>query len=216
MNQKLKAGILLVTLAIPVFIWLFLKNFGQNRFELPVYYQTEVPASQDCQQLSTPHKVPLFDSMGSTAGYDNSALADQVIVSYFLPSVCDTECQIVMEQLANLQITFPDKSDFQIVVVASEDQYNDIDFQKFKSRYGVNSKTLKFVLLSDAAYDKSQKCGFFLSEIEFQQVLILTDRNAMIRGYYRGFDSDEIDRLKGELKILFYMQENVNHVKDSK
>jgi len=216
MNQKLKAGILLVTLAIPVFIWLFLKNFGQNQFELPVYYETEVPVSQDCQQRTTPHQVPIYDPMADFEGYEKSALESQVTVSYFFPTVCDTECQMVMEQLANLQITFPDKSDFQIVVIASDDQYDDAELQQFKSRYGANSETWKFVLISEKIYHKSLKCGFFLSEIEFEHSLILTDKNAMIRGYYQGYDSDEIDRLKGELKILFYMQEKVNHAKDSK
>jgi protein SCO1/2 len=216
MNQTLKAGILLATLAIPVFIWLFLKNFGQNQFELPVYYEDNLPTITGCDDQETPHKVAFFAGQTSESTGSGTLSSNKVSVTYLLPEVCENECQLVMEQLANLQTTFSDIPDFQIVVVASQKYYDSDQISSYKNRYLANPQIWKFVLLNADRYDQLYRCEFFLTKNELSQALVLTDDAGSIRGYYAGFDSDDIDRLKGELKILFYMQETTNNVKDSK
>jgi len=216
MNQTLKAGILLATLAIPVFIWLFLKNFGQNQFNLPVYYEEEVPSIRGCNDTVTPHQVQFFTDNAELNSRADEGLSDKVKVAYMLPEICDNECQLVLEQLANLQTTFSDRNDFQIVVFAPNQHFDDVQISEIKKRYLANPQTWKIVLTPADDFNNLFKCEFFLSEADFSQTLVLTDASAMIRGYYQGFDPDEIDRLKGELKILFYMQETADHVKSSK
>lgn len=215
MNQKLKAGILLVTLAIPVFIWLFLKNFGQNQFAVPIYYEAEVPDVSGCDHLDIPHQVRINPDSGSPEDATTS-LFGKTTVHYLLPEVCDSECQVVLEQLANLQTTFSENDAFQMVVFASAIHYDNTKLSELQKRYLANPRHWKFVLLQPTTYENVSRCELLIPSVTIDQPLVLTDQNAMIRGYYYGIDPDEIDRLKGELKILFYMQETANHVKSSK
>jgi len=43
LNKYLKGIFLTATLLIPVVIFLFLKFFGENKFDIPIYYQEGVP-----------------------------------------------------------------------------------------------------------------------------------------------------------------------------
>ena len=206
MNNYLKTGILLLTLAIPVFIWLFLKNFGQNQFALPVYYEESVPDIANCNTLDSPHAVSILKNEKNSLP-TNNGIDQEVSVSYTLPEVCNEDCQLVLEELANLQTIFSDTSDFQILVFAS-DAYTRQKINKLKERYLANPTTWKFVVLENTSFVQLNRCGFLLSQVDFEQPLIMTDTRGRIRGYYGGSDQEEIDRLKGELKILYYMQES--------
>jgi len=205
MNKFLKTGILLVTLAIPVLIWLFLKNFGQNQFALPLYYQEEVPAVPGCKDLKIPHSVSLRDEGQEYS--TSSTLVDIVTVSYLLPETCDDNCQLVLEELANLQTLFSDHTNFQILVLGSGAQYTELEVDQLKSQYSANPEFWKFVLIPENQFSSVFNCGFLLTKTKLSIPLVLTDKDAKIRGYYEALDTDEVERLKGELKILFYMLE---------
>lgn len=206
MNKYLKTGILLLTLAIPVFIWLFLKNFGQNQFALPVYYEESVPNVDGCENLESPHTVSLITAPDASpvSGADIEATAS---ITFFLPQVCDENCRLVLEQLANLQTTFSDNPDFQILLFASSAAYSLHQLNGLQEQYLANPDVWKFVSLESSSFNQIQRCGYLLPEVTLDQPLVMTDEKGRIRGYYEGTDVEEIDRLKGELKILFYMQE---------
>lgn len=206
MNKYLKTGILLLTLAIPVFIWLFLKNFGQNQFALPVYYEESVPEVEGCDNLVSPHDIPLITAPDAslTSATDIEATAS---ITFFLPEVCDEDCRLVLEQLANLQTIFSDNPDFQILLFASSASYSRLKLDSLKEQYLANPEVWKFVSVESSSFTQIQQCSYLLPEVAFENPLIMTDALGRIRGYYEGADGEEIDRLKGELKILFYMQE---------
>ncbi len=58
MNIK-KVVILVVGLVLPIGIFLFLKIFGENKFEVVPLFQTELPASaKDCRDIQFPYFIP--------------------------------------------------------------------------------------------------------------------------------------------------------------
>ncbi len=58
MNIK-KVIILIAGLVLPVGIFLFLKIFGENKFEVQPLFQTELPAEiKDCGDLTLPYTIP--------------------------------------------------------------------------------------------------------------------------------------------------------------
>ncbi|MEM6525000.1 MAG: hypothetical protein AAGF85_08770 [Bacteroidota bacterium] len=61
MNKKFfQFLILLAILAIPVIIFLFLKSFGNNQFDIPVYYANGASRDfKECTYQSDPFKVPI-------------------------------------------------------------------------------------------------------------------------------------------------------------
>jgi len=61
MKKGFKLIILFVTIALPVAIFLFLKHYGENQFDIPIYYQEEnTVIDTDCGIISFPYIVPLF------------------------------------------------------------------------------------------------------------------------------------------------------------
>ncbi len=206
MNKFLKIGILLLTLAIPIFIWLFLKNFGQNQFALPAYYQDSTPSIEGCQNLESPHDVSMILAQ-NTKIITGANIEEGVGVSYSLPEICGDDCRLVLENLANLQTLFYDNPDFQILLFASSATYTQQQLNALKDQYLANPNNWKFVLMESSSFRHLQRCGFLLPAVDLAHPLVMTDEAGVIRGYYEGYDQEEIDRLKGELKILFYMQE---------
>ncbi len=58
MNKALKGVILVSILLIPIFIFLFLKFFGQNKFDIPVYYSEGVTSPFPfCENYSGQYSV---------------------------------------------------------------------------------------------------------------------------------------------------------------
>ncbi len=58
MNFK-KAIILFVGLVLPIGIFLFLKMFGENKFEVQPLFQTELPESvENCETILLPYSIP--------------------------------------------------------------------------------------------------------------------------------------------------------------
>lgn len=210
MNNKLKTGILLLTLAIPVFIWLFLKFFGSNNFELPVYYSQGIDTIAECSSRNKPHTLPDF-ALTQINGdkLSSQELSDKILLSYFLPEQCEDSCELVLEMLANIQSVLAQEQAFKILVIAGEN-YSVDELASFQSRFNADAGEWDFVKGEEQKVTYLKKCGFVLSP-EQSYTLILTDSAQRIRGYYNGVDPDEIDRLKGEVKILEYMQEVAYH-----
>jgi hypothetical protein len=62
----MKRIILIIALLLPIGIFLFLKFFGKNEFAIPIYYQDELSAPSDCNNVyQTPYVVPveILDSL---------------------------------------------------------------------------------------------------------------------------------------------------------
>lgn len=53
-----KAIYLILALALPVFIFVFLRLYGKNQFDIPIYYQTEIVAGECKEIYSVPYAVP--------------------------------------------------------------------------------------------------------------------------------------------------------------
>lgn len=100
--------ILLLSLALilPVFIFIFLKIFGRNEFQVPVMHQeSTIAPSADCDfQYATPYRVP--DSVFTTAGLTGK---DSLYVFYFDP-VLNTAMKRVSVEFAGapVKVVSPD------------------------------------------------------------------------------------------------------------
>lgn len=82
--MKKKTLFLFFALVLPVAVFLFLRIFGRNEFQVPVLHEKgDIQASADCPfTYSTPYHVP--DSVFTRLGLDGR---DSLYVFYFDPSV---------------------------------------------------------------------------------------------------------------------------------
>lgn len=210
MDKKWKTGILLLTLAIPVFIWLFLKYFGHNSFDVPIYYSNGIDSISDCADGQSPHALPPFSFRKTSGGQLTAEDFDgEIVISYFIPPFCTDSCELVLEKLANLQNSFSGQEQFRMVVFSGEN-YSLADLESLAKRFNANPKLWNFVSGDEERITLLKRCGFVLSSVP-KHSLVVTDAQRRIRGYYQATDSEEVDRLKGEVKILNYMQDVAYH-----
>lgn len=108
MKQKLKPLILIFTLAIPVAIFLFLKAFGTNSFDIPVFYKQGVPFSfNECEFSNEPFLV----------GGDWRPSDKPEIVSFYKPEAkLDQELSNITQRL---KATFDEKLNVKLLKIDS-------------------------------------------------------------------------------------------------
>ena len=187
-------------ITLPVLLWLFLKLFGQNQFDIPLYYPHGLDSLANCNNTTAPHQVSqlsLENSQG--ASMDKNVLTGQVTAVYFLPNNCTDTCLLVLEELAKLQEVFETQSPVQILAIGSH--HNQTTLQSLSQRYRAQPKKWQFLTGGTSTI---KRCQFALplKNISIAETLVLIDSKRRIRGYYVGTEPDEVDRLTVEIKIL--------------
>lgn len=211
MKINKKTGMLLVLLAIPVFIWLFLKFFGRNQYEVPVYYQKGVNI-EGCLQESQAHIIPAFslEQINGNQKISESSLDNRISAVFFFSYPCDSACREVMEELARVQDVFEKQKMIQILAIDKTSSKTQ-ELMELPQTFKSNPEQWKFLTGEKPTIETLAQCGFVLKEQkDMSHPIALVDRERRIRGYYSGTDSKEVDRLILEIRILLYML-NQNH-----
>lgn len=198
-----KILILVIVLSLPVILYLFLTYFGNNEFDLPVYFADGNEQCAEFKQLSEVTEPFAWHGDGIILP---DLLGGNINVVHF-PNP-DADNQQLVNELNRLIATLSDEGPV-----------------KVHSFYKANSTTSeqKELLESDGAqsyqlsapmYKSFTECHFALptalwqnnhpSEMELarEQTLVLVDKNLKIRGYYDGLETKDVDRLILEIRIL--------------
>lgn len=218
----IKTGALAILLIAPVFVFLFLKFFGQNRFDLP-YYFPELNQHGEVVKNGTDtvfHKIPAF-SLENQNGekWGTAQLKDKIVVVDFFFTRCGTICPKMTTQLTRVQkifkndddvvlvsISIDPKHDSSSVLKAYSEKYDVIEGKWYfltgnkKEIYDLAIKGFKLPVADASEYDSTIKSvdeTFIHSE-----KLLLIDKSGFVRGIYDGTDNEDVDRLMLEIKIL--------------
>lgn len=195
-------GILLLILAIPTFLFIFLFTFGENEFAIPVYYQEGVIISREgCSWPSGPYEVPDFEVTGQGNSKITSAvLQEKLSIIHFVPAVQSSEQRALYSELTRLLETFQENPSVQLLSLFSSTSAKPSSQDRFLERW---------LLLSGEAeaIAKLASCGFILPSTDFPKLsiehqLVLVDGKKHIRGYYDSRKKEEVDRLITEIEIL--------------
>lgn len=207
MKLNRRTGILLLLLALPVFIWLFLKFFGQNRYDVPVFYEKGVPLDDNCPGGSQqPHAIPAFSlkKVGGQQTATEDIFNNHISAVYFFSYPCDSICFQVMEELARVQDVFERQHDVQVISINE----NNADLQHLKAlseKFNRLPGQWSFLAGTSEEVGNLMQCGFVLKgHPEKDHPVVLIDGKRRIRGYYSGTDPADIDRLILEVRILLY------------
>jgi protein SCO1 len=178
MKKTQKIVIMILVLLSPVLVLLFLKQFGSNKFDLPVYYQEGNPLT-GCNDSAGPHKL--------TSAY----ISNNIIELPALFVVPGKDKNEYISDLDNVLIKYPNVKTYKVLEGENMPEEEGI----FTLRYN-SASFLKFV-----------NCQLVLGEdqwlakaIPYKYVLV--DEDALIRGYFICNQLDEIERLDIELDIL--------------
>lgn len=197
MKKGFKLIILFVTIALPVGIFLFLKLYGENRFDIPIYYQEEnTVIDADCGIISFPFIVPRFETFTS----DSSMLPKIELADINLFSILPNEKDIreTLNQIDRLKATFSNQSQVKFFLL----QTGDIKLPSLENYENIlnNEGVFDFVkcgLLVPAYFDITNETKHFATGYA-----VLVDKDRRIRGYYEISDREEVDRIISEIDIL--------------
>ena len=217
-----KVGILIVILAVPTFIFVFLKLFGQNYYKLP-YLMPEIDATGQVVMKGVDtvfHQNPAFDLIDQNGQpFSSAKTKGKIYVADFFFTRCGTICPKLSTNLTRVQSLFANDPNI-LIVSHSVDPKHDSSavLQKYAQKYDVKSgkwflltgdkkaiydlaiKGYKLPVADASEYDKNIKSideTFIHSE-----KLLLIDKEGYIRGIYDGTYSPDVERLVAEIKVL--------------
>lgn len=210
MRKYTKTGLLILTLAFPVLIFVFLKVFTSNRFDLPYFVPLRDAADNVVMQPGGDtafYQIPNLSLSAVSGLIDATAsLKGKTILVNTLSSPCGDTCQKALSQLVRVHalhqeypsfviLTLVDKDDSQIISVVNERRQSDAGWL--------------VSALPDSTLSSAIQNVFRLNEkvpglqtISPQVRLSLVDGAGFIRGFYDTTNPEETDRLMAEIRIL--------------
>ncbi len=173
MNKKIIY--LFLALVLPGLIFVFLKKFGKNEFQVPVYFETGLPADSICQVVSS-GAYHLPDSIMNTIDMGQPAMLRVIIVYPFVKEDF-SEVNRIMEKYASDSV--------RAVVLSGVPNHPKSKFRQ--------------VFLNFNDFGNFIWCWLRVQE---PWSVVVVDKKNQIRGYYNGTQREEMDRLDMELSIL--------------
>ncbi|MDQ3393512.1 MAG: SCO family protein [Bacteroidota bacterium] len=214
MKKLFKAGILLITLAVPVFIFLFLKAFGSNNFTIPIYYEEGVISSlSQCTFSKDVHRIPDFELTTSrNTKISHQVLEGKVTVVDFFFTSCPNICPAMSKEMSRVHDKYKSHPDFQILSFTVDPQHDNVSsLDKYSKRFEIRGNEWQFITGEKEKIYHLARCGFILpvedgdgspEDFIHSEKFILVDAQKRIRGYYDGTDREDVDRLITEIDIL--------------
>ncbi len=191
-----KCVVLTVTLVLPVGVYLFLKNFGENKYAIPVYYQEEAEKEvSECFEFSIPHSV----NLSVYQSFSDNVPGGIAIINPVFDACFD--CPPNLNEIKRIVQRHPDINVVNLYVGQLTSYQSSITNQ-------VENWLVKEVELPDMI--SILRCQLLIdipsktSVIEMNETnqLVLIDAQNRIRGYYNKNDREDIDRLILEISIL--------------
>ncbi len=184
---------LILTLAIPVSIFLFLKIFGNNEFEVPVFFENGIPG---CPESTKPHQVSLAGlSLDNLSGILNGDLIFGVLAERDSSKLHDRVIQLV-----RIQDAFYETGSPTFVLLTDQKDYSQAIISQFEE-VGLLAKNYQLIVEEQEAADLFLKCELGIEDGS-EDKLVLVDPGKRVRGIYDGLELDQTEQLILELKIL--------------
>ena len=213
----LQGFVLVCILLVPVLIFLFLKGFGKNEYDLPIFFQKGVdnPFKECPVTDSTQHYIPEFtftNQEGKPIG--RAQMEGKITVVDFFFTSCPSICPVMSKEMARVNDMFRDEPQVQLMSISIDPEY---DTPQILKKYADEHQAIpgKWHFLSGPKLETFQlaRCGFVLPALDGNGVpddfvhsdkFMLIDEEGRIRGYYSGTTREQVDLLMLETKILLH------------
>lgn len=200
----MKKGIFLIlTLAIPVAIFLFLKIFGSNEFEVPILFESGIPGCVDSQR---PHLIPEFEGSNESGQILNSRDLNDFMVFCAFDNEQELNTKKIIE-LIRIQDAFYEVGSPYFILLAEFSPDQEDALGDLAANSELESNNFSWLWKEADAFQDFLKCGIALKSDNSKKInnLVLVDTEKKIRGIYDAFDLKQTDQLILELKILKQM-----------
>lgn len=208
----------LVVVALPVASYLFVSNLSQDAVDMPrrYFYDTVVVRMEKGRQINDTiwHKVRPFklkNQFGKEVGLQD--FGEKVIVADFFFTSCPSICPTLTRNMKKLQDAFK-KTDTMVRFVSfTVDPLRDT-VQKVKAygdKYGIDHDRWWMLTgdkkeIYDLAFNEFKASvaenGNLDTGFVHTEKFFLLDRDHVVRGWYNGLDSANLDRLIKDIVLL--------------
>ncbi|MCH6200375.1 SCO family protein [Aquiflexum sp. LQ15W] len=213
----LQGLVLVCILLVPVVIFLFLKTFGNNQYDIPVFFQNGVedPFSECNMSDSGQHYIPdfiLMDQNGQIRG--RKEMSEKITIVDFFFTSCPSICPIMSTELERVDDAFRNDDEIQIYSVSIDPEYDTPEvLSDYAERHMATPGKWFFLTGDKSLIYYLARCGFILPTIDGEgqpeefvhsDKFVLIDGQGRIRGYYSGTNREDVDKLILETKILLH------------
>ena len=191
--MKNKKGLyLFLLILLPALIFLFLKGFGRNEFQIPIYYTNGIGDTLrqvTCLERNTDQyivKSPELE-MGITKVIHFERMDGPVLKTR-------------LEELEKVQDVFYNNPDIQMMSYLNQASIQNNAITGYNQRVTFMDQFWHFKELDSTSWSNLKYCGMVMSDLDNR--VILVDAKNRIRGYYNIMEREETDRLILEVRIL--------------
>lgn len=212
----LQGLILLCILMVPILIFVFLKTFGVNQYDIPIMFETGVEDPLgDCEFMENgQHRIPDFSfvSQDSVKMGREQMEGKITIVDFFFTS-CPSICPVMSTEMERVDDIFRDEEKVQIYSISIDPEYDSPEvLQEYAALHNASDSWHFLTGDKEETYNLA-RCGFIIPAIDGEGVaeafvhsdkFVLIDGEGRIRGYYSGTNREDVDLLILETKILLH------------
>lgn len=220
MNIK-PINLILLIVAIGVFVYAFF--FFENEKPLSTFpiYGNKTTTSKEGKVDTIYHSIPDFsfiDQEGNTVtaqNYDN-----KIYVADFFFTTCGSICPIMTRQMARVAKEFENENEIAFLSHTVDPETDSVKvLKRHANQIGVNYDQWKMVTGDKKALYEIARKGYLLdahkgdggpNDFIHTQNFALIDMHKRIRGYYDGTNTEEMDQLIKDLKLLL-AEEHYDH-----
>lgn len=216
----LQGFVLVCILLVPILIFLFLKGFGNNNYDIPIFFEKGVDNPfRECPIAdTTQHFIPEFsftNQSGQKVGRVD--MEGQITVVNFFFTSCPSICPKMSTEMERVNEMFRDEDKVQIMSISIDPTYDSPEIlASYATKHHAEAGKWDF-LTGDTqqTYDLA-KCGFIIPSVDGMGVpddfihsdkFVLIDELGRIRGYYSGTSREDVDLLMLETKVLLHASE---------
>ncbi len=209
--------VLVCILLVPILIFMFLKEFGTNEYDLPVFFEKGIdnPFLECPVADTTQHYIPDFaftNQEGTTVG--KAQMEGKITIVDFFFTSCPSICPDMSREMERVNDVFRDEPSVRILSISIDPEYDSPGILKeYAGRHYAKAGKWDFLTGNKLDIYRLARCGFLIPMLDGNGVpddfvhsdkFILVDELGRIRGYYSGTNREDVDLLMLETKILLH------------
>ncbi len=210
-----KFAILFFVLLFPSLLYIFLTKGKHNFTVLPIYgpKQAIVKTVNGKEITDTNyHEIPDFtftNHLGKQIVSDTTT--DKIFVTNFFFSTCKSICIPMNQEMNRLYNRFKNDGDVKFYSITVDPEKDSVSTLKdYSEQFNLTNDKWDFLTGNKSDIYRLAEKKFFLTAIEDTTIpdfihddrIVLIDAKRRIRGYYKGTDNKEVDKLIDEIKVL--------------
>ncbi|MFA0960544.1 SCO family protein [Roseivirga sp. BDSF3-8] len=216
MSTAKKIILLIILLALPGSVFIFLHSFGENEFgNVPVLYENGVESSlNDCSfEPGVQHTIPPFSLVNEKGEpVTEEELEGTLTIVDFIFTTCPSICPKMSDAMVRVQESLKNDANVQIISISVNPEYDTPEvLQSYADRFGAIDGKWQFLTGDQNDIYNLARCGFLLpvedggevvEDFVHSPMFVLVDSQRRIRGYYNGLDPEKLETLVTEAKVL--------------